>query len=91
MELVEVITELHRSVDELGRDLDPLGVSPRQAQAVFYANIRGAITRADYIEITGVSPVTASRDLAKLLEFGMLVAEGSTRNRVYRPLTDRKS
>jgi DeoR/GlpR family transcriptional regulator of sugar metabolism len=43
----------------------------------------GQMTRGDYVEITGVSPVTASRDLAYLVEKGMLKAQGMTRNRVY--------
>ncbi len=41
--------------------------------------------RADYIEITRVSPATASRDLKNLVERGVLLAEGRTSSRVYRP------
>ena len=48
----------------------------------------GSMTRGVYVEITGVSPITASRDLAKLVELGFLVAEGKTRSRVYLPHPD---
>jgi predicted HTH transcriptional regulator len=44
----------------------------------------GRITRSDYIEIVGVSPETASRDLARLVTEDLLVAEGQTRSRTYR-------
>ena len=50
----------------------------------------GTITRADYIEIAGVSPITATRDLARLARGKLLVAEGKTRSRIYRAKPDSK-
>ena len=64
--------------------MEAAGLPPRLADALAYAHQTGAITRSEYIEITGVSPVTASRDLARLVETGLFVSEGKTRSRVYR-------
>ena len=61
------------------------GLSQRQVDGHMLAVRSGQITRSEYIDITGVSPVTASRDLAKLVEIELLVPEGKTRSRVYRP------
>jgi predicted HTH transcriptional regulator len=49
-----------------------------------YANQLGQITRGGYMEATGVSMATASRDLADLVAKGFLTLEGKTRDRVYR-------
>jgi len=38
------------------------------------------------MEITGVSPATASRDLNEMVNVGVLRVEGKTRTRVYYPL-----
>jgi hypothetical protein len=39
------------------------------------------------IEITGVSPATASRDLAEMVLPGLSAAEGNTRSRIYRAVS----
>ena len=83
--LVESLTEWHKSMEQGHEFMDAAGVAPRLADAVALATQTGSITRGVYAEITGVSPVTASRDLAKLVELGFLVPEGKTRSRVYRP------
>ena len=57
--------------------------SLRHIDGLAYAMRTGRITRGDYIEITGVSKTTASRDLAALTGMGALRAEGQTRNRIY--------
>jgi len=62
-----------------------VGLLPRQVDGQVFALQTGRIARSDYMEITDVSPVTASRDLAQLVELGFLIAEGKTRSRVYRP------
>ena len=57
------------------------------ADALAFAYRAGQITRADYMEITGVSPATASRDLAVLVEAGVLIPKGKTRSRIYHPVS----
>ena len=83
--LVALLTDWHKWMKEGHEFMETAGVVPRLADAVGYAASIGPITRGDYMEITGVSPVTASRDLAKLVELGFLRAEGKTRSRVYHP------
>ena len=61
------------------------GWHQRQADGFAFAFQTGQITRSDYMEISGVSAATASRDLGALAEAGVLIAEGLTRSRVYRP------
>lgn len=83
--LITQLTQWHRAIavtHDAARDLDLLD---RQADAIAYILQANVMTRADYIEITRVSPVTASRDLRDLVQKGLLVAEGRTSSRSYRP------
>lgn len=64
-------------------ELKPLGLSDRQIDGLIYAANRGHITRKDYIEIAGISPLTASRDIKSLVEKGYLIPQGQGRNREY--------
>ena len=86
---LEVINKLladwRRWMEEGHQFMEVAGAPARLADGLAFANQAGSMTRGDYVEITGVSPITASRDLAKLVEFGFLVPEGKTRSRVYRP------
>ena len=77
----------HRNIQEVYSSASEKGWTARQADGLVMAFQAGKITRADYIEITGVSPVTASRDLAEMVEAGMLVPRGKTRARVYYPIS----
>ncbi|MCI0437736.1 MAG: Fic family protein [Chloroflexi bacterium] len=83
--LIGQLTDWHRMMDRLHESLAKSGVLPRQTDALFFAEWTGQITRSDYLEVTGVSSATASRDLAELVKEGFLVAEGNRRTRVYRP------
>lgn len=83
--LVAKLTEWHKWMEEGHEFMEAAGVAPRLADGFAFAMETGSITRGAYIEITGVSPMTASRDLAKLVEIGFLIPEGKTRSRVYRP------
>jgi Fic family protein len=89
--LVARLAEWHAQLDELHAMRHDAGILPRHADALAFAFRAGAMTRGDYIEITGVSPVTASRDLARLVEKGLLVADGRTSSRVYRPIPRQQS
>ncbi|PKB82585.1 MAG: hypothetical protein BZY88_03895 [SAR202 cluster bacterium Io17-Chloro-G9] len=85
-QLVAGLTDWHRMMQNTYKIFADKGWNQRQADAFAFAYQAGRITRGDYMDITGVSPVTASRDLAQLVEFGVFTAEGKTRRRVYRPV-----
>lgn len=81
--LEQKLTDWHRMIEDIYRTMAELGVTYRQTEGLAYAYHTGQTTRADYMEITGVSAVTASRDLAQLVGKGLLIAKGKTRARVY--------
>ena len=84
--LVEQTTAWHGKMRELYSYGPEAGLSPRQTDGLMYANQTGQITRGGYMEVTGVSMATASRDLADMAAKGLLSIEGRTRDRVYRPV-----
>lgn len=84
-ELQMELTDWHRKMEGIYKALEKAAINHRQADGVVYAVRMGQLTRADYLEITGVSPVTASRDLARLVKAGWLTPRGETRARVYVP------
>ena len=86
--LISMLTEWHRMMDDAYKHFERAELNSRQADGFAYAIQTGKITRAEYMEITGASGVTASRDLARLVEAGMLIPEGKTRARVYTPRRD---
>ena len=55
----------------------------RHLDGIAFALRTGQITRSDYMEISGVSQATASRDLLAMVEAEILLAEGKTRTRIY--------
>lgn len=61
----------------------PLQLSDAQEKAVASLTVdgRSALTISDYIELTGVSSRTASRELNALAQAGVLRGRGATRNR----------
>lgn len=77
------LTDFQRAVHQVYKEAEERGLNHRQEDGLLYAMQTGKITRADYMEITKASPITASRDLAGLLQKGLLNAEGKTRTRVY--------
>ena len=83
--LVDRITEWHRAMEGIYEAAEAKGWDRRHADGLTFARWTGQITRSDYMEISGVSPATASRDLAMLVGAGLLIQEGKTRSRVYRP------
>jgi|TARA_Y100000031_G_scaffold105539_1_gene116138 Fic family protein len=86
-EFVAGLTDWHRMMQDLYAWGMEGGLLERQMDGHAFAIRTGRITRPEYIEITGVSPVTASRDLAQLVRVGVLIPEGKTRARIYRPAT----
>jgi Fic family protein len=83
MRLTGELTKWHQQMEATYKRLEKMDVSHRQADALAYAARTGRITRAEYIEITGASPLTASRELARLAKLGALDARGKTRARIY--------
>ncbi len=84
-ELQLELTDWHRQMEDVYKALEKADMNHRQADGVIFAIRMGQLTRSDYLEITGVSQVTASRDLAQLVTKGWLVPRGRTRARVYLP------
>ena len=84
--LVEETADWHRMMQRVHEIWAPAGWPQRYVDAYAFAFQSGHITRSDYVEITGVSVATASRDLAALIDAGLLIAEGKTRRRIYRPV-----
>lgn len=82
--LAERLTDWHRMMEGSDKLMVKVGLHSRMAEPLAFASRTGQITRADYIGIAGVSPQTASRDLARLVSEDLLVAHGATRSRVYR-------
>jgi ATP-dependent DNA helicase RecG len=66
--------------DPLRREaLVALGLTARQADAVMYVKAHGAVSRAQYRAATGAPERSAARDLAALVERGILRQEGQGR------------
>jgi Fic family protein len=78
------LTDWRIRVEQIHRGLAPLGFSDRQIDGLIYASKVGHVTRKDYMEVTGVSPLTATRDLQQIAKKGVLVPEGAGRNRRYK-------
>lgn len=78
------LTDWRMWVDEAHKQLAPLGLTTRQVDGFLYAMNIGSITRKDYIEIAGVSPLTATRDLGDMVRKKILIPQGAGRNRSYR-------
>lgn len=85
-QLVAKTADWQRMMQQARNLWDAKGWPQRHADGYAFAVQSGRLSRSDYIEITGVSAATASRDLAELVEAGVLVAEGKTRSRIYRPI-----
>lgn len=83
--LEDNLTDWHRKMQENYHIAETTGLAHRTVEGLVFSMRSGQMTRADYMEITGVSPITASRDLAALVQAGLLIPEGKTRSRVYRP------
>ncbi len=81
--LINGLTDWRRWMQDVQSSLRQAGLNERQADGLAYAARAGRITRPEYIEIAGVSPITATRDLARLVETGFLEVQGRTRGRAY--------
>jgi len=63
------------------------GLSARQAKALSHVLEHGALTLQDFTAMCpDVDRRTLQRDIGRLVKIGLLVAEGATNRRVYRPI-----
>ena len=70
----------------------PLGLPRRQANFLALLQVRSSLTRREYQLLAGISHVTAARDLAELLEAGVIQRTGAARaTRYYRTTIDQQS
>ncbi len=81
--LINELTDWRRWMQDVQGALRQAGLNDRQADGLAYTAQAGRISRPEYVEITGVSPITATRDLARLVEAGFLEVQGRTRGRIY--------
>ena len=84
-ELVDKLANWYHMMRQVQSIWVSKGLLERHGDAYAFAVQAGQITRSDYMEITGVAQVTASRDLAEMSKAGVLIPEGKTRRRIYRP------
>ncbi len=82
--LEQKLTDWRMKVDKIHSEWAGTGYSDRQIDGIIYAATFDHITRKDYIEIADVSPLTATRDLQRLVEGQLLKPEGKGRNRIYK-------
>lgn len=81
--LIAQLTTWHQQVEALHREAQKLGLLDRQADALAFLVRTGRLTRADYVDIADVAPVTATRDLKDLLDKGLIIGLGATASRHY--------
>lgn len=82
--LVEELRAWHRKAAKLQEVAARENLLPRMADCLLFLSKAGRIARTDYVAITGVSAVTASRDLKMLVDAGLLIAEGRVATTTYR-------
>ena len=81
--LEQRLTDWRIQVEKIHSDWVNTGLNTRQIDGLIYATHMGYLTRKYYAEITNVSPITASRDIAMLVSIGLLKPEGKARNLKY--------
>lgn len=81
--LEERLTDWRIEVEKIHETLKKTGLNDRQIDGLIYANRMGYLTRKYYSEITNVSLITASRDIASMVKNGFLKPEGKSRNLKY--------
>ena len=88
-----ILFEFWRRMQAVRKQRHSAPLSDRMEKAIHYFNEnkkRTKITNDIYQELTGVSDATATRDLDKLEELGLVVQKGKTRGVYYLPTTKLK-
>jgi Fic family protein len=78
------LTDWRMMLEAFHKSMASSGLNQRQMDGLLYATRIGQISRKDYCEITGVSPLTGTRDLMEMTKRGLLIPDGQGRNRVYK-------
>lgn len=81
--LEERLTDWRMLLEKIHEGWKKTGLNDRQIDGLIYANRTGYLTRKFYAEITNVSLITASRDIAGMVKAGLLKPEGKARNLKY--------
>lgn len=79
------LIDLGRMMDKWHTVLSGKGYAERHRDILAYARINRSIRPRDVMKFAKVSAVTASHDLKRLVNAGLLDAEGHSRARVFRP------
>ena len=82
--LEDRLTDWRMMLEAFHKSMASSGLNERQMDGLLYASRIGQISRKDYCEITGVSPLTGTRDLMEMTKRGLLIPDGQGRNRVYK-------
>ncbi len=77
-DLTDLLNQLAETYPEV-----KITILPRQQKAIEYIDKHGCITTREYCQITGVSNRTAYGDLAKLVQWGILIQVGQGRGARY--------
>lgn len=72
-----------RTYGELDEIIERQSLNPRVVDQLYLAMLGYRLRRATYVSQSGIDNRTASRDLAALVEVGLLEARGETRGRHY--------
>jgi Fic family protein len=78
------LTDWRMMLEGFHKSMASSGLNERQMDGLLYATRIGQISRKYYCEITGVSPLTGTRDLSEMTNRGFLIPDGQGRNRVYK-------
>jgi Fic family protein len=81
------LTDWRIMLDKIHEDWKKSGLNDRQIDGLIYAGRMGYLTRKFFAEITNVSLITASRDIATMVKAGLLKPEGKARNLRYIPIS----
>ena len=87
--LEQKLTDWRIYVEKIHDGWKTTGFTDRQIDGIIYANHVGYLTRKYYAEITNVSLITASRDIAMMVKAGLLKPEGKARNLKYLPISQK--
>src|SRR5665648_1298335 len=74
--------------DVYKRQLEKLGLNPRQIKAMDHVVKKGSITNREYTSLNDISRKTATVDLSQLVEKGVLIRRGEGKRSVHYTLPD---
>ena len=84
----DAVVDLRRMMEKWHSVLSKKGYVERHRDILAYAYIHNGIRPRDVTRIANVSAVTASNDLRRLTDAGLLTSQGYSRARMFRPVDD---